>query len=243
VLHCDDESDCSAFAEPDGFPGVCLLSYRSDPVLGTPEFVDSANCYPHEYLNVHWGERMRALCNERSGCLNETEICNSSGPQSALPNYSWCEVQGIPPGRMASVRCGDSGLLCPPSGNVCCLTVDANAGTTSGACRPANECPPESIVLQCDDGSDCADKASEGDPGMCVLVYQSAQGTLFTPTRISTSECMSYAEFKLQYSSGIALCDRSARCADRWSCEDTAGSPNLLPRYHWCIARQENAPQ
>ena len=71
-----------------------------------------------------------------------------------------------------NVRCGDNGVFCATSGNVCCLTVDLAAGTTTGECKPGQRCQSPNAVLYCDDESDCsALNDDQGRVGMCMLSY------------------------------------------------------------------------
>ena len=85
--------------------------------------------------------------------------------------------------RQPNVRCGDNGAVCPTSGNVCCLSVDTAAGTTTGECRPPETCPPTSLVLYCDDESDCPRLSPDGVVGICNLSFEHEADNYFTPRR------------------------------------------------------------
>jgi len=141
----------------------------------------------------------------------------------------------------ASVRCGDNGVRCPTSGNVCCLTVDMDAGTTSGHCGLGRDCPSTSIVLNCDDDTDCsALDDPEAGPGLCALTY-SAGVEPFTPIRVSLSECLpAHSPLPGVSHLGLVLCqERTGPCAGRLPCVSSHGSDNsqtenALPGYYWC---------
>jgi len=143
----------------------------------------------------------------------------------------------------ANVRCGDNGVRCPTSGNVCCLSVDADAGTTNGRCGPGTDCPPTSIVLMCDDDSDCSalDDPDAG-PGLCALSYEPDPGNeFFTPRQVSLSACLPpRSQLPGVGHAGLALCqDRTGLCGGRFPCIRSHGSSseqikNALPGYFWC---------
>lgn len=250
VLFCDDETDCRDKADAAGHPGLCLLSY-TDVANATdstsPEKINGSDCFPFSYLQEHWGYPKLALCNGRESCLNDEAPCETSGSVgSALPNYNWCAVSSGPPEPPADevipegapfVRCGDSGLRCPTTGKVCCLTVDRAAQTSTGACMPAAECPTTSTVLLCDDEADCADKTSPaGVPGVCYVVNEPGDVNIFKPKRISSTQCMSYQAFSDQHANGLGLCDRSTMCVNAFTCFESGGEPtNPLPNHYWCI--------
>jgi hypothetical protein len=143
-----------------------------------------------------------------------------------------------------SVRCGDNGVYCPTSGNVCCLTVDKDAGTAVGECKDPAHCPPRtSIVLNCDDETDCASLADDaGHPGICALSYMSPGGD-FSPDTVSLSECVSFSNF-FRASYGLELCESRQPCLEQtFSCHASLGIPNNpLPGYFWCDISNSNLP-
>jgi len=133
------------------------------------------------------------------------------------------------------VRCGDNGVFCPTTGNVCCLSVDRAAGTTNGECRDPATCAPGNIVLSCDDESDCTDYSDANGPGICWVSYTTLQGhDLFTPTSVWLAQCVNY---KNASGIGLDLCQtRDALCVNnRFTCVGSTGEPdNPLPGYFWC---------
>ena len=133
------------------------------------------------------------------------------------------------------VRCGDNGVFCPTSGNVCCLTVDRDARTSRGECKPPDDCKAPSIVLHCDDETDCADYAEGDKPGMCRLGYTNARDH-FIPESVALSQCMSFASFVAKVPDGITLCQTRMGCIDnQFPCDESHGEPtNPLPGYFWC---------
>lgn len=129
---------------------------------------------------------------------------------------------------VASVRCGDQGVRCGTSGDVCCLTTNFELNTTSGVCKPARDCDTGSTVLNCDDSSDCAQNTS------CHLFYTITDGAPndHHPYRAQISECVPFEQ------GHIELCDRSAPCKSgqlTFPCHAGVGHPaNPLPGYYWC---------
>jgi hypothetical protein len=137
----------------------------------------------------------------------------------------------------AQVRCGDNGVFCPTTGNVCCLSVDEDAGTSFGECKPSAECPATSIVLNCDDTGDCAGTTDDsGRPGLCLLSSAAAPGTSnpFLPATVALSQCVTGPQFAGTL--GLELCQTRLPCQDnKTPCLASSGGPeNPLPGYFWC---------
>jgi hypothetical protein len=137
-----------------------------------------------------------------------------------------------------SVRCGDDGVRCATEGDVCCLTVNRDAGSTSGDCRPAEDCPSNSIVLNCDDDTDCDPRDPiTGKPGVCSLSYTSETGAdPWIPQSIALATCRYAYVGSIANHWGLALCQTRDACADRqFPCRESQGVPtNPLPGYFWC---------
>ena len=245
VLRCDDESDCAALTDDRGHPGSCILSYTDVPGAPnstSPDVVSAANCAPYSVLEGIAGKSLLALCNDHDTCMNGTALCGAS--DVPIPNYMWCAVkapfaesQGAP-----RVRCGDDGVECGIDGDVCCLTLDRAAGRGTGKCQPASTCPRGSIVLNCDDETDCAAYGDDaGVPGDCILDH-----TLVTPdnhgtvAEVFSSSCTNHANLFVNdnNSGGFGLCVREQRCRGTFPCvssETQMLTPtNPLPGYFWC---------
>jgi hypothetical protein len=139
-----------------------------------------------------------------------------------------------------SVRCGDDGVICGTTGDVCCLTVDTARERTFGDCRPAKDCPPTSTVLRCDDDSDCpGPEASTGRPSVCALSYSYADGQYLQPTAIALSDCRYAYHDSIGNTAGLALCEERNGCVDHAfpciaSVVSEATMVNPLPGYFWC---------
>lgn len=140
-----------------------------------------------------------------------------------------------------TVRCGDNSVVCPTTENPCCLSVDADAGTSRGECLAPSLC--RSIVLQCDDEIDCAGLTDDrGRPGLCLLSYQSVPGYGFEHAgSVSGAQCVPYAAFLTQTHQlagvGIELCEDGTRCSGDRMCVATRApetAKNPMPSYHWC---------
>ena len=144
-----------------------------------------------------------------------------------------------------SVRCGDNGVFCPTTGNVCCLSVNREAKTTFGDCRPASTCPSTNLILYCDDESDCTGLSDDqGRIGMCMVSYTQAEGTLFTPTAVAGSQCTHHAGTAGIRNYGLQLCQTRLPClGGARLCESSDnGVPNTpLPGYYWCVVDEPNS--
>jgi hypothetical protein len=140
----------------------------------------------------------------------------------------------LPPAE-PNVRCGDNGVLCPTSGDVCCLSVDTAAGTTFGECRPPDTCPSSSLVLYCDDEDDCPSRSPDGVVGICNLAYEYTQSFFYEPTRISGSDCNFGSKSYVRQNIALGLCQTRDSCAVTMApCIASQGAPNQLPGYFWC---------
>lgn len=138
-----------------------------------------------------------------------------------------------------SVRCGDDGVRCATQGDVCCLAVDREAGTTSGDCRPAQDCPPTNIVLNCDDDTDCdpVDPVT-GRAGVCSVSYSIPMGAdPWIPESVALASCRYLYVGSIASHWSLALCQTRDACggAREFPCRESRGTPtNPLPGYFWC---------
>ena len=142
------------------------------------------------------------------------------------------QVVSLPPDT-PRVRCGDQGVFCPTSGAVSCLTIDIAAQTSTGVCKPAEQCDiATSAILNCDDSSDCTPD-SMGRPRYCQLSATSSTtnpSNGHQPERVQLSECVIAVPFINE------LCQKGQACRDgMWACHASVGFPaNPLPNYLWC---------
>jgi hypothetical protein len=141
--------------------------------------------------------------------------------------------QPTEPGPRNIVRCGSYGVVCKTTGDVCCLTFEADTGKASGACMPAEDCPIDSAVLWCDDETDCAEKREDGHLGVCALAYTPLDGDPYMPTKVASSYC-AHATPKETGNAGLALCQNRNTCDGQFPCGSSSGAPNVLPGYFWC---------
>jgi hypothetical protein len=143
-----------------------------------------------------------------------------------------------------SVRCGDNETRCATSGDVCCLTVDLEHGTTTGECKPSAACPPTSVVLFCDDDDDCPDDDAAGLKGMCWVSYWPVENLPFIPRTISQSSCRYARRSFVGTAVGLVMCQDRQDCLDgAYTCRSSAdpgASVNQLPGYFWCAV--DNLP-
>lgn len=140
-----------------------------------------------------------------------------------------------------SVQCGPDGLRCPTEGNVCCLTVSADGETATGACRRPQGCLAPSIVLNCDDDTDCDAKDDEYGEGVCGVSYVSNGVNIWVPTTVAHASCRSQKADSDRDHAGLALCQTRQECAGgRFTCRSSSGTPvNVLPGYFWCETTYE----
>lgn len=175
-------------------------------------------------------------CDAEHSCVRGSCIEARAIEVAALPAPSG-ETPELPD---KTVRCGQT--RCATEGDVCCLTVDAAAQTAHGECRPNEECPPTSIVLYCDDDSDCTETDEAGKPTICMLSYTPAPLDTFFPETVAGSSCAFVSEGSLGRHTGLALCETRERCAnDLLACMEAPLAPttgpellNQMPGYHWC---------
>jgi hypothetical protein len=139
-----------------------------------------------------------------------------------------------------TVRCGDDGVICGTTGDVCCLTVDTARQRTFGDCRAPKDCPPTSTVLRCDDDSDCpGPEPSTGSAAVCALSFTFDTDHYYEPTAISLSDCRYAHHSSVGSTAAIGLCEERNGCAnDEFPCGATVPSTpsmvNPLPGYFWC---------
>jgi len=130
-----------------------------------------------------------------------------------------------------TVRCGDNGIRCPTSGDVCCLTVDAAAGTSTGECKPAAMCASSSVVLNCDDSSQCG-LGPDGNQRACVISYDYSADSpnAHFPNTVAVASCVD------AWSQHLELCGARRGCINPIvQCHASLGYPlNPLPGYFWC---------
>jgi hypothetical protein len=179
-------------------------------------------------------------CDSDSTCLSGTCIGVSEVARSEP------KPQAEPP-MNKRVRCGDNGLFCATTGNVCCLTVDVANKTSHGECKPSTDCPSTSSVLNCDDAADCApEHDADGSPALCMLSYV-ANGIWEQPVSISSSSCLTITAYKAgNRGQGLALCQDRQSCPrgtnhDVLQCDDSGpADQNHLPGYSWCLWNEAN---
>jgi len=145
-----------------------------------------------------------------------------------------------------SVRCGDDGVRCATEGDVCCLTVHPDSASATGECRPAALCDQPSMVLYCDDDSDCehldSQSAERGGPPFCAINYVHAD-VYHLPKQITGSSCGFASPNWLVTHFGLGLCQEGKPCVDnRFQCGFQQGS-ELLPNYLWCQIQVEEPLQ
>lgn len=143
-----------------------------------------------------------------------------------------------------TVRCGDDGVRCGTTGSVCCLTVDTAKNLAHGACVLPKDCPPTSVVLNCDDDSDCTSLDTDAGPAECILTYQRDENSnnYYFPDSVSSASCLpATSPLPGMISVGLALCqDRqpcktaNEPCLASAAYPGDAGAVNALPGYFWC---------
>jgi len=164
-----------------------------------------------------------ALHTCQTGSCTDTRVVD-------VPSVDGSDAGQLPP----RVRCGDSGLFCPTTGNVCCLTADREAKTAFGVCEPASDCPPTSSILNCDDETDCV---RPDGIGLCVVSYTRNPATngVFTPYTVTSTQCMDRNNYVGQIKTGVGMCQARVPCDGRFLCHEPYDpSNNPLPGYFQC---------
>jgi hypothetical protein len=105
------------------------------------------------------------------------------------------------------------------------LSIDTDAGTTTGDCRLPHDCPPTSAVLACDDATDCAGQLDDaGEPFVCCAQNQHCDlsGKPAISACVPASACMG---------NGTELL-----CQNRTSCPAAGNlcAPASFPGYFSC---------
>lgn len=183
---------------------------------------------PHQTLALQvdlTSDCVGLACDENRTCTNG--VCQDRAAPTNNNGGSSADA-----GTEPTVRCGDNNVRCPRSGEVCCLTVDQAAGTTTGDCRNAIDCPPTSIVLHCNDESDCSGRDEAGLPHVCCLSY-TALVNKETPTSVAGSSCLTYAQCTNNGYQGLELCQHRQGCLDRTRKCEAANA--TLPGYFYCV--------
>ncbi len=179
---------------------------------------------PHQSLSVDvdlQGACIGDACDPLTTCVDG--VCQDARVTSTTP-----EDAG-PTG--PTVRCGDNGVVCGTTGEVCCLSV-ADGGT-QGSCRLPANCPPTSIVLACDDETDCAGPADDaGFPPQCCVTYTTAPAAnTYSANAVQLAQCLSLPQC-VSYNGGLGLCQHRQGCDHGTiQCE---GANAALPGYFWC---------
>lgn len=124
-----------------------------------------------------------------------------------------------------TVRCGPDGVRCGTSGQVCCLTVSADK--SEGQCRDVKDCPPASLVLYCDDDSDCVGSPGDTDGGPAVCCISGASGYCnFGGSRAGGSQCVPASKCF----GNTVLCEDRKPCLGGNVCQPS----ETVPSYHSC---------
>jgi hypothetical protein len=182
---------------------------------------------PHKSLDVYVALADNCVgvsCDPMHTCVDGTCV-DSTSPST---------TNGAPGG--TTVRCGDNGVSCTTSGQVCCLSVDVDAGTTHGICEDPSSCPPTSILLECDKESECAGPRDDaGRPNVCCVSYTNGAGNGFQPASIAGTQCLPY-ESCTHNAWGLELCEDRKACIDGTVMCGASSTvpPGLMPGYFWC---------
>jgi hypothetical protein len=200
--------DCATY----GYDG-CIVARRSLAFI------------PHESLSLTIALQGACLgngCDPLHTCVDG--VCDDATLSSST---SSADAGSTAP----TVRCGDDGVTCPTHGELCCLEVVD--GGAHGSCRLPADCPPTSIVLACDDESDCVGPPDDaGFPLQCCLSYTVTPGdNTFDPNAVQLSACLPDPQC-VSGNGGIGMCQ------DRLGCDHGAlpcqGANATLPGYFWC---------
>ena len=152
---------------------------------------------------------------------------------------------GTPTG--PTVRCGNT--TCPTNdlAHTCCVDVNPDSGTVTGACIPSDQCVSPRAALLCDEASDCPGFAADAAPfsimscggatpipgpvTCCASIKQAAPGSP-TVNHVFGAQCLTYCECP---GSQAQLCDDHRPCVDGRACQPLV---NIMPGYFYCGATE-----
>jgi hypothetical protein len=195
---------------------------------------------PHSGLDLHVELQSSCLdigCDAQKTCIDRRCEPTSAVAPAPLPSGGGGGGGSGPTSPSMTgegwIRCGDDGVFCPTSGDVCCLTVDREAQSTRGECLPPTLC--QGIVLHCDDGTDCPDGGPDmAWKGVCVLSYPANDETPYVPSGpISSSQCLIGNSGSTEKARVLGLCEEELPCANQFQCL-SSGLDSPLPGYSWC---------
>ncbi len=202
--------DCATY----GYDG-CIVARR------TLEFI------PHQAL--HMGVELSGAC--IGNACDPLHTCLDGVCQDARLTTPANAPDAGPVG--PTVRCGDNGVTCGTTGELCCLQVIGDSGTT-GTCRLPKDCPPTSTVLACDDESDCPGPLDDaGRANQCCLDYTIAPAANpFVPNAVQATQCLPYQSC-IGNNGGLGMCQHRLGC-QRGALTCNAAD-QALPGYFWCL--------
>jgi len=200
--------DCATY----GYDG-CIVARR------TLEFI------PHQAL--HMGVELSGAC--IGNACDALHTCLDGVCQDARLTTANANDAG-PTG--PTVRCGDDGVTCGTTGELCCLHVLGDGGT-QGTCRLPADCPPTSIVLACDDESDCVGPPDDaGRAIQCALAFTVTPGdNSYHAKAVQLSQCLPY-ERSVSFNGGLGLCQHRLGCQHGGL--PCIAADDALPGYYWC---------
>jgi hypothetical protein len=200
--------DCATY----GYDG-CIVARRSLAFI------------PHQSLDLTialQGACIGNACDALHTCLDG--VCQDA---NLTPPASAADAGPTGP----TVRCGDNGVTCGTSGEICCLEV--TDGGTQGSCRLPASCPPTGIVLACDDESDCVGPPDDaGFPMQCCLSYTVQPGdNTYHANAVQLSQCLSDQRC-VSFNGGLGLCEHRLGC--NHGALPCMAADYALPGYFWC---------
>lgn len=176
--------------------------------------------------------------------IDLTKDCRNEGcdPEHSCFTGACFDVRDnapAPASGLHTVHCGDNNAVCNVGSakrDVCCLSVAADGKSSFGACMNPHDCPTGSVLLNCDDESDCDFLDEPSGQGMCVLSTTSADNHDYTPLTISNSQCLAPGHQFTNVSVALGLCqDRQPCNNNKAACIPSSRDPvNQLPAYFWC---------
>ncbi len=200
--------DCAA----KGYAG-CIVSRRA------------VRFRPGQTVNVAVGltvDCTGVACNSSRTCVNGVCVDAREDNVDIAATNPDSGVSGGGPTTATPVRCGDDGLHCAKSGDVCCLHADLDAGTSTGKCMPSTACPTSDAVFLCDDSSQCDAPGGDAGTAVCCAIARSPSACQFNGDTIAGAQCVPLDACQGK-GAGIVLCQSRKPCADGNICAPTGG--------------------
>jgi hypothetical protein len=188
---------------------------------------------PHQAINL--AIDLDSAC-EGQSCDSLTSCVDGQCVDARITQSTVPDAGEAGAGVSGPVRCGDDGVTCPTSGELCCLQpLD---GGTRGQCMDPKQCPVTDIVLACDTSSQCVQSSDAGEPIVCCMNtepnYTNDNAVVVNGQCLPQTHCLQ--PFELGDGKAFEFCQDRAACFG-YACQPAnslTGDSPLLPGYWYC---------